>query len=516
MRKFRTTIFVTILLYLIIPASENLSLERKGNPMPNNSNSVTLHFSADNRLPFDWFADWIVFDAFIRGVYGTLTVLTPNGLFDLEHQDSLLEYIMTENSNPKILILGLKKNLFFEKENIKMEFTAEDIKFSYSIPFFLKENDIFEKSDLMKIKGMKNIVASGEYDADKVTGITVIDKYTVKIELENIDPNIITHLSTSKYPIVSKYFFMNKKKDELSPGLGKYKVLFINKESGETLLQRKNHIDGYPNFVRFISSVDKNGDIFWRDMWGNLGDSFKKEIINIPYSTTGIFFNYNTKLGKNIKFRKAISLAINRNKLIQNSDNIIANYQALPNGYWGRIETEETYNIELAKQLISEIEDLPNPFIIAVGASEKELQKPYYIELKQQLIDIGLNPIYSKKESYKPFETEMIVAGIAVPYRYPASVFQFFVEGSSFINAYPKNDHILQSKFDKLNISSSDFEKLKYSKELSLYINDNIIFVPLWDTLTEFVINNNKIKTLGSQSGGMVFDIWKVQLRNDI
>ena len=106
---------------------------------------------------------------------------------------------------------------------------------------------------------------------------------------------------------------MKKNKKELAPGLGKYKVVGLNYETGEALIQRKVEVDGFPKFIRFISSEDQKGDVLWRDNWGDLGSDFKREIINIPYNTTGIFFNYNTKLGNNEKFRKAISLAINRN-----------------------------------------------------------------------------------------------------------------------------------------------------------------------------------------------------------
>lgn len=473
---------------------------------------VTLHFSADNRLPYDWFADWIVFDAFIRGVYGTLTYLTPNGLFDIEHEDSLIEYIQTDKGNPTQIIIGVRKGLYFESTEEKIEFTSEDIKFSYSIPFFLKHNDIFEKSDLMKIEGMKKIIAGETYSDDKVTGIEIIDKYTLKIYLSHADPNIITNLSTSKYPIVSKYFFLKRKNDELTPGLGKYRVLELNKNTGEVLLQRKISLKGYPDYIKFIASADNKGDVFWRDMWGNFDSRFKREVIDIPYGTVGVFFNYNSKLGKNKKFREAISLAINRKKLCDGSDSVIPNNQTLPNGYWGRIDLIENQNVELAKKMLSEIKDIPNPLIIASGANNEEHKKPHYVNLKQQLIDVGLNPVFSIAETYKPFETDLIVAGISVPYKYPSSVFQFFLEGSSFTNAYPLNDKNIKFLFEKLNLSNSDKEKIYYSKEISKYINENHIFIPLWDILTEFIINDKKIKSLGNQPGGMVFDIWKIKI----
>ena len=149
-------IFFGLITYSFYPRN---ILSEGNNDMNVQNDEIILHFSADNRLPYDWFADWIVFDAFVRSIYGTLTVLTPNGLFDLDHEDSLLEYIVPDKDDNKSLIFGLKKNLFFETLNEKKEFTSEDIKFSYSIPFFLKDNDIFEQSDLLKIKGMKNIRA---------------------------------------------------------------------------------------------------------------------------------------------------------------------------------------------------------------------------------------------------------------------------------------------------------------------------------------------------------------------
>ena len=74
------------------------------------------------------------------------------------------------------------------------------------------------------------VIKAGEvYSEDKVTGIEILDRYTIKIILKYPDPNIITNLSTSKYPIVSKYFYLNKKNDDLTPGLGKYEVLKLIK-----------------------------------------------------------------------------------------------------------------------------------------------------------------------------------------------------------------------------------------------------------------------------------------------
>ena len=170
-----------------------------------NSNTLVLHFSADGRLPYDWYASWIVNDAFIKAIYGTLTSVTQNGLFSTDN-DSLLETIDTLNGDPSKIIFRLKKGLYFTENGESREATSEDLKFSYGIPFFLKNADIFEKSDLLKIVGMDKISPGEDYSDKKVVGIEIIDKYTIKIDLKFPDPNFITNLSTSKYPIVSKYF----------------------------------------------------------------------------------------------------------------------------------------------------------------------------------------------------------------------------------------------------------------------------------------------------------------------
>ena len=525
-KAFLFLIFTSLFLFISNTSMKYLNFKKnnKGELImnskiePNEKNTLILHFTADGRLPYDWYADWIVFDAFIRGVYSTLTHITPNGLFDIDHEDSLLEYIERENGDPSKLILGIKKEQYFEKNGEKKEFTAEDLKFSYSIPFFLKEDDIIEKSDLMKIKGMDKIISGEEYSEDKISGITILNKYALKIELIYPDPDIITNLSTSRYPIVSKYFYQNKKDGEISPGLGKYALIMADKKTGKALLKRKIHVDGYPDYVEFISSENKQGDILWRDMWGNLDKEYKRVIESVPYGTLGMFFNYETtKLGRNKLFRKAIELAINRKILCKEIPYLIPNVQTLPHGYWGRIEVEERQDIKLSKKLISKIQNIPNPFIIEIyGQNIEETQKKYLIDLKEQLKEIGLNPVYVMHTGNEPVKAVIVLTHISVPYKDPKSVFQFFLEGSSFKNTYPKNNKMIKYLFQNMRNNHEDIIKLNYAKKLSQYLYDNKIFIPLWDILSVYIINSNRIETLGDQPGGMLFDIWKVKLKKEI
>ena len=111
------SLFIVVLICIIW--SKNLLSEGNEEIMKTNlnanTNEITLHFSADNRLPYSWYADWIVFDSFIRSVYGTLTELTSSGLFNTESDISILDFVESEKGDPTQLIFRIKKEQYFEK-----------------------------------------------------------------------------------------------------------------------------------------------------------------------------------------------------------------------------------------------------------------------------------------------------------------------------------------------------------------------------------------------------------------
>lgn len=518
-KKFKMFIILFFSCLFVIscgPDTKSNYPKKKEEVQMDDKNTLTIHFSADGRLPFDWYASWITNDSFMRAVYGTLTSVTPNGLFYTD-DNSILDLVDTNNTDSTKIIFRLKQGLYFKNGEKEIEATAYDLKFSYSIPFFLKNTDIFEKSDLLKIVGMDKILPGGNYSEEKVKGIKILDKYTIEIDLKFPDPNFITNLSTSKYPIVSKFFYLNKGKNSLSPGLGKYQIYSLNQHIGEAILQRKVHLDNFPDFVKFISSDDQRGDILWKDMWGDLDSKFKKETIEVPYGTLGIFFNYNTKLGRNKDFREAINLAINRKILCDSFRYLIPNEQVLPNDYWGRIDVEENQDIQKSKKIIKNIKNIPNVLEIKIfGQSEEEIKKPYFLTLKSQLEQVGLKPKFIVDSGSEDPDTILFISGIAVPYKDPAAVFQFFVDGSFYENGYPKNDFYMKDTLSKLISSSLDKEKLKYAKDLSFHLYLNNYFIPLWDLLSLFNVNTERVLSLGEQPGGMRFDISNVKLKESL
>lgn len=119
-------------------------------------------------------------------------------------------------------------------------------------------------------------------------------------------------------------------------------------------------------------------------MWGDIGSSYKRQIVPVPYGTLGLAFNFKTKLGKNLKFRKAIASAIKQKNLCSGYDYLIPNVQVLPNNYWGRAHLKEEYEPKESQKILSTLRDIPNPFLIQVfGQTERELKKKLFCSVKK-------------------------------------------------------------------------------------------------------------------------------------
>ena len=57
---------------------------------------------------------------------------------------------------------------------------------------------------------------------------------------------------------------------------------------------------------------------------------------------------------------------------------------------------------------------------------------------------------------------------------------------------------------------------LKYAKDLSFHLYLNNYFIPLWDLLSLFNVNTERVLSLGEQPGGMRFDISNVKLKESL
>ena len=179
-------------------------------------------------------------------------------------------------------------------------------------------------------------------------------------------------------------------------GTGKYKVV-SNDDTTEVVLEKfADYHDGEPALdklvYKFIDDNNtkimnfKNGDIDYCDLDASLYNQYKddpdvKDLLK-PYQTLGVQFvnlNLNSEKLKDVRVRQALSLAINRQELI---DSIAGGLGEVPSGWlapatpgYDKDAPAFEYNPDKAKQLLSEagVSNLTLSAKVRSGINEKQL-----------------------------------------------------------------------------------------------------------------------------------------------
>ena len=340
------------------------------------------------------------------------------------------------------------------------------------------------------------------------------------IKLKKFDPSFIEKISSFGISLVSiktvneDYFSWKK----WPVGVGAYRVIFSDPETGETILEKRSD-SKFPDaqkYVRFISSNDNEGDIFWKDMWDLDPGKYKREILKVSYGTLGIFFNFESELGKNENFRKAISLVINRDDLVNHLDSIVKNSEMIPTSILGRADIDKKKNLSLAKEYIKKV---PKPLLENIieinifGQNREAINKQNFIRLKNQIEELGLKISFKLDDDKLKLDSPMHIVGIQAAQKDPSFVFGYFRKGSFYKNSYPKDDKFIKDNFSKLMNSIDIQEKSMISQKLSTYLTESAIVVPLLDLYSLYLYDSKKIDiaTFHSQPGGMRFKIWEIK-----
>ena len=493
------------------------SEENKFNIDPNQL--ITLHFTADNRLPYKVGVPFISYDTFTEAVHGLLIEATDSNLSDFDNKISLLEYAEPNKDDPTVIHLKLKKNLYFNDGNTSWEATADDLKFSMA-RFFFTDLEINAKHRLSNIIGVEKIKSGSKYDPDLIKAISVINKYEITIRLKKVDPSFIEKISHVGTPLVSiktlkeNYFSWKK----WPVGVGPYQVIFSDSVTGETILENRSD-SKFPEaqkYIRFISSSNNEGDIFWKDMWELDPKKYKKKILKVSYGTLGIFFNFDSPLGRNENFRKAISFIINRDEIVNNLDSIIKNSEIIPISIWGRANLDKKQNLALAKEYINKVPKSLLEGTIEIntfGQNNNAINDQNFVRLKNQIEELGIKISFKLDDGKLKLGSPMHIVGIQAIHKDPSYVFGYFRKGSFYKNSYPKDDKFIEDNFNRLMNSIDTKEKSMISVRLSTYLTESAIVVPLWDLYSIYLYDSKKIDiaTFHTQPGGMRFKIWEVK-----
>lgn len=244
------------------------------------------------------------------------------------------------------------------RENVKwsngQRFTADDVRFT--------------------MDRLKDTTSIYSYNVQYVTGIDIIDDYTVKINLDREVPFFEYNLT---FPIMSKDYyeaqdFVNTDKNKSPVGTGKYKISevessYITLVKNTSWWNKNNELTIEKITVNLYSSI---GELYNSFKIGNLdlisttNDNIQEYIGSIGYSSKEMKGREHTFLALNTQnyflskqeVRKAISYSIDKENIVSNVFNNKCYTSSFPLDYGSWLsqgqDASAGYNLDQAKQLL--------------------------------------------------------------------------------------------------------------------------------------------------------------------
>ncbi len=387
------------------------------------------------------------------------------------------------------------------QENVKwsdgQRFTAEDVRFT--------------------IDRLKEVSSIYSYHVQYVTGVDIIDDYTVKINLDREIPFFEYQLT---FPILSKDYydaedFVNTEKNKSPIGTGKYKIAEVqpsyiilekntrwwNKQSSLTI--EKITVNLYSSIGELYNSF-KIGNI---DLMATENDNLQEYIGTIGYSLKELKGREHTFLALNTQnyflakqeVRRAIAYSIDKENMVSSIFNNKCFTSSFPLDYGSWLsqgqDASSGYNLEQAKQVL-----VDNGWVYRSGTWQKtENRKTQAItlsllvrasdsskvavaeNLKQQLGNqgIGINIVQASDEQYNnSVNTKKYdIALCSITLSPSPNLTTYFGEGNL---ANYSNEEVSSIMNEVKNTTDEQVLKDKYARLSELYKTD-IPYISLYN-----------------------------------
>ena len=463
-------------------------------------------------------------DAPVHELYSSLNPILGQLLYVDQKYDlkaGLLKSFKWEHKK-KAYVLEIPHDLRFHNGR---KVTAKDLEFSLLRGFFTSKRS-FRRAFFNNIDGIDSIKESKKFKTGSVKGIKVVSEYKVEIRLKKPDPSFLYSLNRPSCSLVpmeeleeANYEVWKK----FPIGAGSYKVIHVKAKDEMILEKASTEVKG-PDFIKInFSGKDKKSDIKLNEFQKN--NLYETAFSEKTKSVTNIFFNFNSPLGSNISFRKALHYAINREELVKNNPVFKETQQFLASHFWGRIETPKDDSPEKAKSLLKDIENLSKSFPLKIPifgrSSGSGILTDYVKTLKKQLSEVGLqveffeskDKYFSKTDKETPFRVISLGADVADP----LILFEIMNGGDSspLWPHFPKNDNKYINLIDIAREAETLKEKTSAVREISKYFYNNKISVPLFERKQFVSFRKDRIKSIGEQNGGLTFYLNRVSIHGE-
>lgn len=471
-----------------------------------------VQLSPTEKPPFDKSSSVDTLYATIAPILGQLVYTTSS--YDLE--PGLLESFYWDYKTGAY-ILKIRKELKFHNGRAV---TAEDLEFSLLRGFYSGKPSFF-LSFLDNIKGVEAIKGDKKFVSGKVTGIKILDDKTLSVKLIKPNPSFLHSLARSYFSVVPiEAFESNYETWKTFPiGAGSYKVKEHKPKEKTLILEKvKSNVSSAKLINLYYGKGSHTTDI-------DIATHGKTKTVvasKRAASLTSIYFNYSSPIASNANFRKALSLAIDRNEVSKGVEIFSPANEFLAEHFWGRIRVKQLRDIKKAKSLLKKVPELNLSIEYKIPVFNGDLNDPkkgaYAKTLERQLLDIGLK-VKFVDSSVKFFpetdkKTLFRLASLGADVADPLVLFGLLRgEKSPMRPHFPLNDQGYEDLFGKALLSDTFDRRVLAVKNLSRYIHDNVWLIPLFEKKLMVSIDTKRVKDVGLQDGGLTFFLERTRLQ---
>ncbi len=249
-------------------------------------------------------------------------------------------------------ILRIRKGLEFHNGR---KVTAKDLEFSILRGFYSNRRSFFVPF-LNEIEGTEAVEGSTKFVSGKVSGIEIIDDRTLSVKLRKPNPLFLHSLASPYFSIVPIEAFTDDYEawKDVPIGAGNYKVKAHNRDAKTLILEKVGDVTSAKEIALYYGSELRNADIEMTVPRKDMDMVISKRAAGL----TSINFNFNNPIAADIRFRKAINIAIDRDKIAEGVETYTPAHEFLAQHFWGRTEVKIVRDTEAAKKLLKSVPNL--------------------------------------------------------------------------------------------------------------------------------------------------------------